>query len=200
MATTDAFWAGFWESLVVEEGGRGTPDGILTASRLAAAMQLVAQYGKDGVSLFTIAWAAHMLATAEAATATLMSRQQFQWRQRLGCLAVLESACACENGCLPETAPSLDCGVEKSKSPFFPLLVQSALSALHEVMKEMPTDEMNDSEHIDLAAALRQCQGKVAISGYRNALMDRLFQDWRRFDAPPHRPTRSSSFASSACG
>lgn len=143
---TDAFWAGFWEALVFEESAGGTPEGILKASRVAAAMQLVAQYGKDGVSLFTIAWAAHMLATAEVETATLMSRQPFQWRQKLGCLAVLESACACENGCLPETVPSLDSGVEKSKSPFFPLLVQSALSALHEVMKEVPPDEVNDTE------------------------------------------------------
>lgn len=44
--------------------------------------------------------------------------------------------------------------------------------------------EMNDGEHINLSAALRQCKGKVAISGYRNDLMDRLFKDWRRFDAP----------------
>lgn len=44
--------------------------------------------------------------------------------------------------------------------------------------------EMIDSEHIDLSAALRRCKGKVAISGYRNDLMDRLYKDWRRFDAP----------------
>jgi DNA adenine methylase len=25
---------------------------------------------------------------------------------------------------------------------------------------------------------------KVAISGYRNDLMDRLYKNWRRFDAP----------------
>ncbi len=43
--------------------------------------------------------------------------------------------------------------------------------------------EMADGEHIELAAALRRCVGKVAISGYRNALMDRLYQGWRRFDA-----------------
>ena len=42
---------------------------------------------------------------------------------------------------------------------------------------------MNDSEHSDLAAALRRCKGKVAISGYRNDLMDRLYKGWRRFDA-----------------
>jgi DNA adenine methylase len=44
--------------------------------------------------------------------------------------------------------------------------------------------EMIESEHIDLAAALNRCRGKVAISGYRNGLMERLYKDWRRFDAP----------------
>ncbi len=44
--------------------------------------------------------------------------------------------------------------------------------------------EMKDDEHIDLSVALRQCKGKVAISGYRNDLMDRLYEGWRRFDAP----------------
>ncbi len=44
--------------------------------------------------------------------------------------------------------------------------------------------EMFDFEHMDLAGALSRCEGKVAISGYRNDLMDRLFKGWRRFDAP----------------
>jgi DNA adenine methylase len=45
--------------------------------------------------------------------------------------------------------------------------------------------EMQDDEHIQLAAALNKCKGKVAISGYRCDLMDRLYQGWRRFDAAP---------------
>jgi DNA adenine methylase len=45
--------------------------------------------------------------------------------------------------------------------------------------------EMDESEHIDLATALSACKGKVALSGYRNALMDKLYRDWRRFDAAP---------------
>jgi DNA adenine methylase len=44
--------------------------------------------------------------------------------------------------------------------------------------------EMTDGEHIALAAALCGCRGRVAISGYRDGLMDRLYGDWRRFDAP----------------
>ena len=43
--------------------------------------------------------------------------------------------------------------------------------------------EMVDSEHVNLSAALHRCAGKVAISGYRNDLMDRLHKGWRRFDA-----------------
>jgi DNA adenine methylase len=44
--------------------------------------------------------------------------------------------------------------------------------------------EMDEGEHIELAAALHRCKGKVALSGYRNRLMDRLYKGWRRFDAP----------------
>lgn len=43
--------------------------------------------------------------------------------------------------------------------------------------------EMDEAEHVSLAAVLHGCRGKVALSGYRNALMDRLYGDWRRFDA-----------------
>jgi DNA adenine methylase len=44
--------------------------------------------------------------------------------------------------------------------------------------------EMTRDEHIELAEVLRNCKGKVALSGYRNKLMDKLFKDWRRYDAP----------------
>jgi DNA adenine methylase len=44
--------------------------------------------------------------------------------------------------------------------------------------------EMDESEHIALAEVLHGCKAKVAISGYRNRLMDELFEGWRRFDAP----------------
>lgn len=44
--------------------------------------------------------------------------------------------------------------------------------------------EMTETEYIALAQVLHGAQGKVALSGYRNRLMDRLYQDWRRFDAP----------------
>jgi DNA adenine methylase len=45
--------------------------------------------------------------------------------------------------------------------------------------------EMDEEAHIQLAAALRRCKGKVAISGYRNGLMDKLYKGWKRFDATP---------------
>jgi DNA adenine methylase len=44
--------------------------------------------------------------------------------------------------------------------------------------------EMKEDEHIALATTLHRCVGKVALSGYRNDLMDALYKDWRRFDAP----------------
>jgi DNA adenine methylase len=45
--------------------------------------------------------------------------------------------------------------------------------------------EMDEEEHRQLSAALRQCEARVAISGYRNDLMDDLYDGWVRFDAPP---------------
>lgn len=44
--------------------------------------------------------------------------------------------------------------------------------------------EMEEGEHIELAKVLHRCEGKVAISGYRNHLMDNIYRDWRRYDAP----------------
>jgi len=44
--------------------------------------------------------------------------------------------------------------------------------------------EMSDDEHRALADVLKRCQGKAAISGYRCELMDELYSDWHRHDAP----------------
>jgi DNA adenine methylase len=43
--------------------------------------------------------------------------------------------------------------------------------------------EMNEEQHHELSRALHRVSGKAAISGYRCALMDKLYKDWRRFDA-----------------
>ena len=45
--------------------------------------------------------------------------------------------------------------------------------------------EMLDLEHVELANVLNSVRGKVALSGYRNDLMDHLYKGWHRFDAPP---------------
>jgi len=44
--------------------------------------------------------------------------------------------------------------------------------------------EMDNDEHIELSSKLNNCKGKVAISGYRCELMDELYKNWRRYDAP----------------
>jgi DNA adenine methylase len=44
--------------------------------------------------------------------------------------------------------------------------------------------EMTDEEHRQLALVLRQCKGKVAVSGYRCDLMDEMYRGWTRIDAP----------------
>ncbi len=44
--------------------------------------------------------------------------------------------------------------------------------------------EMTDDEHVELARALHRAKGMVAVSGYRCDLMDALYQDFKRHDAP----------------
>ncbi len=44
--------------------------------------------------------------------------------------------------------------------------------------------EMKDDEHRELARTLGEVKGKVAISGYRCDLMDSLYADFHRHDAP----------------
>jgi DNA adenine methylase len=45
--------------------------------------------------------------------------------------------------------------------------------------------EMKDAEHGDLAQVLNRVKGKVAVSGYKCDLMENLYKDWRRVEAPP---------------
>ena len=42
--------------------------------------------------------------------------------------------------------------------------------------------EMSDDEHRELAACLRSVKGLVLVSGYRSALYDELYGEWRRVD------------------
>jgi DNA adenine methylase len=44
--------------------------------------------------------------------------------------------------------------------------------------------EMSNEEHENLAGLLKKVKGKIAVSGYRCALMDKLYGDWVRVDAP----------------
>lgn len=44
--------------------------------------------------------------------------------------------------------------------------------------------EMTDEQHVELFNTLNNIKGKAAISGYRCKLMDALYKNWNRFDAP----------------
>lgn len=46
--------------------------------------------------------------------------------------------------------------------------------------------ELSDTEHEALARALHQARGAVAVSGYVCDLMNDLYGDWTRIDAPAH--------------
>lgn len=45
--------------------------------------------------------------------------------------------------------------------------------------------ELTDDDHRSLGKALAGVVGKAAVSGYRCDLMDSLYGEWNRFDAPP---------------
>lgn len=47
--------------------------------------------------------------------------------------------------------------------------------------------EMSEEEHRELALVLHNCQGNVAISGYKGELMERLYGDWYQTIASPKR-------------
>ncbi|GJD22754.1 DNA methyltransferase [Rivularia sp. IAM M-261] len=44
--------------------------------------------------------------------------------------------------------------------------------------------EMTDEQHRELAGALHNVKGKVAVSGYKCDLMDELYGDWKEITAP----------------
>jgi len=44
--------------------------------------------------------------------------------------------------------------------------------------------EMRHEEHEELASVLHSVKGKVAVSGYNCPLMEELYKDWDRIDAP----------------
>jgi DNA adenine methylase len=46
---------------------------------------------------------------------------------------------------------------------------------------------MTDAGHRELSETLNQCKGKAAVSGYRCDLMDELYKNFRRVEAPPKR-------------
>jgi DNA adenine methylase len=45
--------------------------------------------------------------------------------------------------------------------------------------------EMSEADHKRLATLLHSVKGKVALSGYKGPLLERLYSDWTRIDAPP---------------
>jgi molybdopterin-guanine dinucleotide biosynthesis protein A len=104
----DFFENNLWDCLSdVKFGQDNKEDTILEAFRKTVD-DAVWQADDRNDSPFHIAWAAHRL---------LEDSKQLTWKQRLGCLVVLESVASLDN--------PID------KSPFFPVLVQHILALLH---------------------------------------------------------------------
>jgi DNA adenine methylase len=58
----------------------------------------------------------------------------------------------------------------------------------HEFSRDVYGVEMTETEHRELANVLKNCTGKVVLSGYPGELYDHLFQGWRTiaFDIANH--------------
>jgi CCR4-NOT transcription complex subunit 11 len=98
----------------------------------------------DGPFSFSIAWACHTLLSSQDVVSSVLIGQEFTWRRRLGCLALLEAFCNQYVGTSTTTASS-----SMAESPFFPLLVKDALASLHAT--EQP--EHNNKSEIQLEQA-----------------------------------------------
>jgi CCR4-NOT transcription complex subunit 11 len=126
------------------ESATATPVQFLTSTRKFVRRRLLSE--RQSCLVFTMAWEAYTLATANPETAAMLcGLSSFDWQQSLVCLLSLEAACECTNGCLPfpPTTPVIGdsnynvyFAGKKKESPFFPLLVQSSLSSLRQTMKE----------------------------------------------------------------
>jgi CCR4-NOT transcription complex subunit 11 len=142
------FRSDLWKSLASHQSERATtgpPLQFLSSTRKFVRRRLLSE--RPSPLLFTVAWEAYTLALANPETsAMLCGLSSFDWQQTLLCILALESACECTKGCLPfpPVNPStVDSNFDvyfagkKKNSPFFPLLVQSSLSALRQTMKEV---------------------------------------------------------------
>jgi hypothetical protein len=175
---TDPFWQDFWKALSSFESKDSTPEIILDSYR-ACAMKAVQSVEEDsiisnsnsnnhnhsssntntsnnnnnnmsssGQSPFSLAWAAHSICTSEPEVATLLVGQDFTWTKKLGCLLVLEAFCQTF-----VTTPA-----SRAQSPYFPLLVQDALSSLYETTQPshaaQPDLKMQQECFLQLAESL----------------------------------------------
>lgn len=50
--------------------------------------------------------------------------------------------------------------------------------------KEVYDHEMTEAQHFDMLNGLRECRGKVFLSGYRSPMYDEALKDWKRHDFP----------------
>ncbi len=61
-------------------------------------------------------------------------------------------------------------------------------STRHEGSRTVYGCEMSEQDHRELAGVLKQCRGRVVLSGYPSGLYDELYRGWRavEFDMPNH--------------
>lgn len=89
-------------------------------------------------------------------------------------------------GVLVENAPAIDV-IQRQDQPgalhyVDPPYVHSTRSSRQGRGGMGYAHEMKDADHRQLAEVLHGCRGMVMLSGYRSALYDELYGDWRRYE------------------
>ena len=112
------FWTDFWQELDEVAANSEGPFDVLGVFRKAAQQSLRRQkQSMPGSVYFRVAWAAHTLLIAPLESANAYTGEAFSWRQRLGCLIMMEECCTFGTS-------------RKSESPLFPLLARDALTSV----------------------------------------------------------------------
>ena len=195
-AAASHFWEDYWKSLdeaaSEAKSSEAFEDTLLEAFRRCAtkALQCTDSDNRKTPELFHTAWATHTLVTASpetvgllTATTTASTSPSFSWYQKLGCLVLLEACCDAFNS------------TNRSKFPFFSLLVSDALASLDETMQSSAEDKKDDAlqESCFLAfvesllpdmmpaedlALLEQAVAQNAITEHVRSLVENTVRTW----------------------
>ena len=118
----DGFVEDLWTRLAEAKEESGDVSVAELVNKFRSLVSLAVSSESQSCSPFHMGWAAHRL---------LDDRQELSWKQRLGCLCVLEAICSLDD--------------PMKRNPFFDILMHHALSLLYKFEAKNPEDELEES-------------------------------------------------------